>query len=240
MVQALGARLLDAEGHDVGPTAAAALGAAARLDLSGLHPGCAGATVVVACDVDNPLTGPTGAAAVYGPQKGADPEQVAVARRGADAVGGRGRRCGRCRSPRAYPAPAPLVVSGFAAMAVLGARLRPGVELVLELIGLRRRTWTESTWWSPGRDRWTSRPCTARHRPGWPRRPRAAGVPVVAVAGRCLLDAEALHGAGFDAVHALLDEARRPDEAFRRSRAAAGTAGSAIAHRRRGGPAPDR
>ena len=46
------------------------------LDLGGLHPGLAGAELVVACDVDNPLTGSRGAAAVYGPQKGAGPQEV--------------------------------------------------------------------------------------------------------------------------------------------------------------------
>ena len=59
MVQALGARVTNAAGHDVGPGGLGAA-AAARLDITGLHPGLADATVEVACDVDNPLTGPTG------------------------------------------------------------------------------------------------------------------------------------------------------------------------------------
>ena len=100
-------------------------------------------------------------------------------------------------------------------MAVLGARLRPGVELVLELTGLRRRRSTAPTWSSPARARSTSRRCTARRRPGSPRRRGRAGVPVVAVAGRCLLDA-ADAGAARDSTPCtrLLDEARKPDEAF--------------------------
>src|SRR4051794_21125296 len=71
MVQALGARLLDTAGADL-RRGGAALAALDRVDLSGLDPRLARARVVVASDVDNPLLGPTGAAAVYGPQKGAN------------------------------------------------------------------------------------------------------------------------------------------------------------------------
>ncbi len=74
LVRALGARLLDARGEEVAEGGAALL-AAASLDLTALHQRLQGVKVIVACDVDNPLTGPTGAAATYGPQKGADPTQ---------------------------------------------------------------------------------------------------------------------------------------------------------------------
>ena len=77
MLQALGARVLDATGEDVGRGGAALL-AAATLDLSDLHPAVAGTDFVLACDVDNPLLGPHGATAVYGPQKGADEQQLAT------------------------------------------------------------------------------------------------------------------------------------------------------------------
>ena len=71
LVSALGAAVRDRTGAQV-PDGGAALEQAAALDLTGLHPALLDATLTVACDVDNPLTGPTGAAAVYGPQKGAD------------------------------------------------------------------------------------------------------------------------------------------------------------------------
>src|SRR5690349_5475454 len=73
LVSALGARLVGADGdrlHDGGLPLAGVV----QLDLSRLHPGVVDAEIDVACDVDNPLTGPHGAAAVYGPQKGAGPE----------------------------------------------------------------------------------------------------------------------------------------------------------------------
>jgi hypothetical protein len=75
MAQALGARFLDAGGQEVG-RGGAQLSRIERIDLSGLDPRLADATVKVACDVDNPLTGPSGAAAIYGPQKGATPEMI--------------------------------------------------------------------------------------------------------------------------------------------------------------------
>ena len=76
MVTALGARLLDAAGH-VLPPGGAALEQLDRVDLTGLHPAVARTEFVLASDVDNPLLGATGAAAVYGPQKGAGTDDVA-------------------------------------------------------------------------------------------------------------------------------------------------------------------
>lgn len=76
MARALGARLLDADGHDL-PNGGAALARLATIDMSGFDPRLAACEVVVASDVNNPLCGPQGASAIYGPQKGATPEIVA-------------------------------------------------------------------------------------------------------------------------------------------------------------------
>ncbi len=77
MAQALGYRLLDAAGSDVVcGCAGGGVGQIASIDASGVHPALAEATIRVACDVTNPLTGPTGAATIFGPQKGATPEMV--------------------------------------------------------------------------------------------------------------------------------------------------------------------
>jgi len=76
MAQALGARLLDADGVEL-PRGAAALSRLARIDTGRLDPRLRQTRVLVACDVTNPLTGPEGASAVYGPQKGATPAMVA-------------------------------------------------------------------------------------------------------------------------------------------------------------------
>ena len=76
MAKALGVRFLDGRG-DTLPEGGAALSRLASVDLSGVDPRLAGTEILVACDVDNPLTGPRGASAVYGPQKGATPAVVA-------------------------------------------------------------------------------------------------------------------------------------------------------------------
>ncbi|TWV43623.1 glycerate kinase, partial [Streptomyces misionensis] len=75
MLAALGARFLDRDGAPV-PPGGGGLAALARADLTGLDPRLSSVELVLASDVDNPLTGPKGAPAVYGPQKGASPEDV--------------------------------------------------------------------------------------------------------------------------------------------------------------------
>ena len=76
LVQALGARLTDSDGREL-PPGGAALAQLASLDLTGLRD-LSGVEFLLATDVDNPLLGPTGAAAVYAPQKGASPSDVSV------------------------------------------------------------------------------------------------------------------------------------------------------------------
>jgi glycerate kinase len=98
-------------------------------------------------------------------------------------------------------------------MAVLGARLRPGVELVLDMMHFPDALEGVDLVVT-GEGSLDEQTLHGKAPAGVAEAARAAGVPVVAVAGRCLLDAEALHGAGFEAVHTLLDEERKPDEAF--------------------------
>ena len=137
MAQALGVRLLDTGGAEL-PPGGAALARLDRIDASGLDPRAAAADFDVACDVNNPLTGPEGASAVYGPQKGATPAMVEqldaalanfaeVVKRdlGADVndVPGSGAAGGL----------------GGGIMAFLGGRLRPGVDIVLDTVDLASR-----------------------------------------------------------------------------------------------------
>jgi glycerate kinase len=211
LVQALGARVLDANGDEVADGGLGAQ-AATKLDITRLHPGLSHARLDVACDVDNPLTGPTGAAAVYGPQKGADPSQarlldaalanwadVAAAATGAD--------------HRADPGAGAAGGVGFAAVAVLGGVLRPGVDLVLDLVHFADEL-AKADLVVTGEGSLDEQTLHGKAPAGVAAAARAAGVPVVAVAGRCLLDEAQRRDAGFDAVYALLDEAPRPDEAF--------------------------
>jgi glycerate 2-kinase len=202
LVQALGARLRDRTGAEIGP-GGAALAELAELDLDPLRRRLAGVEVTVACDVDNPLTGPAGAAAVYGPQKGAAPAQVAELDRAlghwADVVA-----AATGSDVRAAAGAGAAGGVGFAAISLLGARLRPGIELVLDLVGFRERL--------PGADLLVTgegaldaQTLRGKAPAGVAAAGRAAGVPVVAVCGQSRLTAAQLRAAGISAAYPLTD-----------------------------------
>lgn len=137
MAAALGARLLDERGHEL-PGGGLALAELDRIDLSDMHAGLARVSVTGACDVDNPLTGPAGASAVYGPQKGATPDDVAVLDRALAhlaAIVERDLGIALKDEPGAGAAGG----LGFGLMAFCGARLHPGVEVVMDALGLAAR-----------------------------------------------------------------------------------------------------
>ena len=191
MLQALGARLLDADGRELDP-GGAALADLARLDLDGLHPALAETKVIVASDVDNPLLGPNGAAAVYGPQKGACAADVATLdaalARWADvveaAVGGARdehvtstSECACCPRPLDCAGPTGSGRGGrgrVRRMAVLAAELQPGIRLVLDLVGFDRHL-PDARLVITGRARSTPRHSAARRPPGSPPRPARPG-----------------------------------------------------------------
>ena len=167
MLTALGARLLDADGKPVGP-GGAALAELAEADLSGLDPRFADVDLVLASDVDNPLTGPKGAPEVYGRQKGATEDDIAVLDAAlahyASLLGPE-----QARLPGAGAAGG----IGYGALVALGARFRPGIEVMLDVLGFAPAL-ARATLVVTARDRSTSRPCTARPRrvsppPRWPR-----------------------------------------------------------------------
>ncbi len=202
MLAALGARLLAADGSEL-PDGGGALADIDRMDVSGLHPALAGAGVTVACDVDNPLTGPAGAAAVYGPQKGASPQQVTALddalTRFADVVA---RTVGR--DVRDQPGAGAAGGVGFAALALLGARLRPGAEVVQELTGLESAM-AGVDLVVTGEGSLDEQTLHGKAPAAVAAAARKAGIPVVAVAGRSLLDADSLEAAGIQASYSLTD-----------------------------------
>ncbi|QFU89026.1 glycerate kinase [Amycolatopsis sp. YIM 10] len=194
MLTALGARLLDAKGGDLPPGGAALLDLD-RLDLSGLDPRLSEVDFELATDVDNPLLGTRGAAAVYGPQKGATPEQVELLDRAL-------HRWASLVGTEHVDAPGAGAAGGvgFAALSLLGAKTRPGIEVVLDLLdfpaalrGARLVITGEG-----------SLDAQTLHGKAPSGVARAAGdVPVIAVAGRCLLSPPELAAAGFRAAYAL-------------------------------------
>ncbi|MBI1754004.1 MAG: glycerate kinase [Acidobacteria bacterium] len=133
MARALGARFLDAEGREL-PEGGAALARLARIDLSGLDPRLREASILVACDVDNPLCGPRGASAVYGPQKGATPEMVAELN-AALAVFARVAAAATYREVAQRPGAGAAGGLGAGLLFFTDAKLQPGVSVVLDATG---------------------------------------------------------------------------------------------------------
>jgi glycerate kinase len=135
--QALGVRLLDEHGGDL-PPGGEALERLARIDTTAVHPSLRGVRVTVASDVDNPLTGPRGASAVFGPQKGASSEAVALLERGLGHLAAVIHR-DLAIDVRQLEGGGAAGGLGAGLVAFLGARLRPGFDLVAEVLGLPAR-----------------------------------------------------------------------------------------------------
>ena len=133
MLARLGVQFLDARGREVRPCPAE-LGRVTRVDASGLDPRLRQVEIVCAADVTNPLLGPRGASAVFGPQKGATAPQTAQL----DAVLGHLVNLGppAARQAAAFPGAGAAGGLGWALLGFLGARLEPGVRLVAELVDL--------------------------------------------------------------------------------------------------------
>ena len=200
MVQALGARLLDAEGREL-ERGAAALTRLHSLDLQAFRRTVAGVSFVVASDVDNPLLGPHGAAAVFGPQKGASPEHVERLEKGlarwAQVVAA---ATGSDFADR--PGAGAAGGTGFAALALLGAELRPGIELILDLLDFAGAVGGADLVIT-GEGSLDDQSLSGKAPIGVAQAAGRAGVPVVAVAGRSRLTPEQLQRAGIQATYPL-------------------------------------
>jgi glycerate kinase len=202
MLTALGARILDAEGDDVA-RGGGALRGAVHLDLSGLLPSARNAVFELACDVDNPLLGVTGAAAVYGPQKGAGPQERLYLEHGMRQWAHLVRNAiGRDVSGLAGTGAAG--GTAFGAMAVLGAVAKPGIETVLELIDFGSAL-ASADLVVTGEGSLDEQSLYGKAPIGVAHAAREAGVPVITVAGRSVIDLDRLRSHGIVASYALSD-----------------------------------
>lgn len=180
MARALGVRFLDAEGHEL-PPGGAALMRLARVDVTGLDPRLRKVDVIGATDVRNPLCGPQGASAVYGPQKGATPTDVAeldTALRHYATVLRRDLSVDVADLPGAGAAGG----LGAALVAFLGATLRSGFELVAETVRLEPRL-AGTDLVITGEGRLDGQSLFGKTTVGVARLARRHGVPVVALCG---------------------------------------------------------
>lgn len=206
LVQGLGAVVLDRHGRSV-PPGTRGLAMATHLDLDAVRERLDGVAVTLACDVDNPLLGPYGAAAVYAPQKGGSPDDVAFAEQAlrrwadlvADTVGADHRDVAGSGAAGG---------TGFAALALLGARRRSGIEVVLDLVGFDAALGGADLVVT-GEGSLDAQSLHGKAPVGVARRAVRAGIPVVAVCGRTTLTSAEARSAGLDRVYALTD--REPD-----------------------------
>lgn len=212
MLRALGARLLDAAGKPIAP-GARGLADLARIDLAGLDPRARNASWRVACDVDNPLTGPRGAAAVFGPQKGATAAEIAridagLARLAAAlseaalteaALSTTARDDDRTAGGSDLTARDGLGAAGGLALglvALFGAELLPGAELVSDAVGLPAAL-ADATLVLTGEGRFDAQSLDGKvvsHVLA-----EAGGKPVVVIAGSVGLSSDAARAAGVTA-----------------------------------------
>ncbi|WP_312896360.1 glycerate kinase [Nonomuraea endophytica] len=214
MARALGARFLDEAGAEL-PEGGAALRNLAKIDVSAFVD-LSGVEVVVASDVDNPLLGPHGAAAVYGPQKGASPEDVQVLEAGLARLAARAAAThGLVGAVEHDGIPRPIGVAGapgagaaggvgFAALAFLKADIQPGIEYLLDLLGFGEQV-RGARLVVTGEGSLDEQSLRGKAPVGVARAAAKAGVPVVAVCGRRTLTDEQLDAAGIRAAYALSD-----------------------------------
>jgi glycerate 2-kinase len=198
MLEALGARLTYRNGSRRGGGALVDL---ERVDLSGLDPRIRAAEFIIASDVDNPLLGEHGAAEVFAPQKGATPDDVALLeaglRRWADLVAA---AVGTDYSTEPGAGAAGGV--GFGAMAGLGAHARPGIQLLLEMIGFAD-TLVGARLVVTGEGSLDAQSLRGKAPVGVAHAAAERGVPTVAVAGVTSLSPDELSAAGFAATYTL-------------------------------------
>ncbi|WP_405845398.1 glycerate kinase [Streptomyces platensis] len=205
MLAALGARFLDADGEPVAP-GGGPLRDLATADLSGLDPRLAKTAIVLASDVDNPLTGPKGAPAVYGPQKGASEEDVATLDA---ALAHYAEVLARAVGPEAAehalaPGAGAAGGIGFGALVGLDAAFRPGIDVMLDVLGFAPAL-AQATFVITGEGSLDAQTLHGKAPAGVAAAARAAGLDVVAVCGRLQLPQETLAAAGIRRAYALTD-----------------------------------
>jgi glycerate kinase len=199
MLAALGARLLDAAGQPVAP-GGGPLAGLATADLGGLDPRLAATDVVLASDVDNPLLGPKGAAAVYGPQKGATADDVAVL----DAALARYAEVLGATAQAEAPGAGAAGGIGFGALVGLRAGFRPGIEVLLDVLGFEAAL-DGATLVITGEGSLDEQTLHGKAPVGVAAAARARGIDVVAVCGRLTIPPSALGAAGIRRAYALSD-----------------------------------
>ena len=214
MAEALGFQLQDENGNPIG-SGGGALNELCRIDRSGMHHLLSLAKIIVACDVRNPLLGPSGATRIYGPQKGADPETVEILEKnmahfakilrhefdvdfselpGAGAAGG----------------------LGAGLMAFCGAEIVSGFELMNQLTNLEQHI-SQASLVFTGEGKIDSQTAFGKTVSGVARLAKKHRVPVIALAGIVADDLAALYEQGVTAVFSIANKPMSPEESKKRA-----------------------
>lgn len=211
MVQALGGRLLDEAGHDIGP-GGGSLSKLALVDLTELDTRLKDVHIEVACDVDNPLTGPRGASAIFGPQKGATPEMVELLDQNlahfADVVE---KELGRSfRNLEGAGAAGGL---GASLLAFLNADLKRGIDIVLHAVNFEAEV-QDADLVITGEGRIDSQTIYGKTPIGVAKAAKKYGVSVIGLAGSLSDDSHVVLEHGIDALFSIVPGVIILSEAF--------------------------
>ncbi len=202
MVQALGARLLDGNGREIGP-GGGALASLNRIDLTRLDSRLNRCEILVACDVTNPLTGENGASCIFGPQKGADAQMIRLLDENLAhyaTVIEQTLNIDVTRAPGAGAAGG----MGAALLAFLGAELKSGVEIVTGALNLEEHI-HNCTLVVTGEGRMDSQSVQGKVPVGVANVAAKYHKPVIGIAGSLASDVAVVHQHGIDAVFSVLN-----------------------------------
>jgi len=204
MAQALGARMLDSQGREIPRVSGGRLNEVTTIDIGELDPRIDECTMRVACDVDNPLVGPQGAAVVYSPQKGATPAQVEKLEAGlahfAELIA---RDLGK--SVAEVPGTGAAGGLGAGLLAFCNAQLQPGIDIVLDIVNLAGKA-SGAELIITGEGKIDSQTAFGKAPVGAMRVGQQLGIPVIAIGGSVASDASQLHKYGFAALFSCLTE----------------------------------
>jgi glycerate kinase len=202
MAQALGAKFLDRYGRELGLGSGQALIKIDKIDVSGLDKRVGRTEFLVSSDVQNPLTGPDGAAYIYAPQKGATPEMVEALD---EELAHYAEIIKRDLGIDIKDVPGSGAAGGLGAglMVFLGAELKSGVDLIMEAVGFEEKL-KEADLVITGEGKIDAQTAYGKVPVGVAKMAKAKGIPVVAISGQVTEDAKILHDYGLTKMYSLI------------------------------------
>ena len=203
MMSALGVRFLDRQGKEL-VSGGAALAELESIDTSRLDPRIANTEFIVACDVNNPLTGQQGASYVFGPQKGASPEQVRLLDQAlaqyADTIESQLNI-----TVNTLPGAGAAGGMGAALIAFMKATLKPGIELVLDFVSFDRAV-KNANLVITGEGRMDAQSIHGKTPVGVAQAAKVYDIPVIAITGSLGEGVELVYDHGIDAVYSIIQK----------------------------------